>query len=61
MSRKLSGPYKVKHIDKSIITGFAMNVTDYIYSEMILLCRLRSIAAHRDHFVRRPSVCLFCS
>ena len=21
------------------------------------LCRLRSIAAHRDHFVRRPSVC----
>ena len=23
-----------------------------------LLCRLRSIAAHRNHFVRRPSVCL---
>ena len=23
-----------------------------------LLCRLRSIATHRDHFVRRPSVCL---
>ena len=23
------------------------------------LCRLRSIATHRDHFVRRPSVCLF--
>ena len=22
------------------------------------LCRLRSIATHRDHFVRRPSVCL---
>ena len=22
-----------------------------------LLCRLRSIATHRDHFVRRPSVC----
>ena len=22
------------------------------------LCRLRSIAAHRDHFVRRLSVCL---
>ena len=24
---------------------------------MTLLCRLRSIAAHRDHFVRRLSVC----
>ena len=23
----------------------------------LLLCRLRSIAAHRDHFVRRLSVC----
>ena len=24
----------------------------------LLLCRLRSIAAHRDHFVQRLSVCL---
>ena len=23
----------------------------------LFLCRLRSIAAHRDHFVQRPSVC----
>ena len=27
------------------------------YRQTILLCRLRSIAAHRDHFVRCPSVC----
>ena len=30
----------------------------------LFLCRLRNIATHRDHFVRRPSVCpsvtLFC-
>ena len=23
-----------------------------------IVCRLRSIATHRDHFIRRPSVCL---
>ena len=26
-------------------------------TELTFLCRLRSIAAHRDHFVRRLSVC----
>ena len=26
----------------------------------LFLCRLRSIAAHRDHFVRRLSLCVAC-
>ena len=29
----------------------------FIRLEQSVLCRLRSIAAHRDHFVRRLSVC----
>ena len=27
----------------------------------VFLCRLQSIATHRDHFVRRPSACLSVS
>ena len=29
-----------------------------VYSKVLLLCRLQSIEAHRDHFVQRLSVCL---
>ena len=35
-----------------------MRITVFLYHiRMLFLCRLRSIAAHRDHFVRRLSVC----
>ena len=34
---------------------FHINLVFYLFA---FLCRLRSIAAHRDHFVRRLSVCL---
>ena len=33
--------------------------TDCIWFMWCFLCRLRSIAAHRDNFVQRPSVCLY--
>ena len=29
-----------------------------MHVNFLFLCRLRSIAAHKDHFVRRLSVCL---
>ena len=31
-------------------------LTSFMASFCVFLCRLRSIATHRDHFVRRPSV-----
>ena len=30
------------------------------HAKDLFMCRLRSIATHRDHFVRRPSVCPIC-
>ena len=35
-----------------------MHLAIYMYMYLLFLCRLRSIATHRDHFVRRLSVCL---
>ena len=32
-----------------------------LQSLQVFLCRLQSLATHRDHFVRRPSVCLSVS
>ena len=31
-----------------------------VFHQHLFLCCLRSIAAHRDHFVRRLSVCSVC-
>ena len=42
-----------------LLSGACVSQTEcnlFVKSEF--LCRLRSIATHRDHFVRRPSVCL---
>ena len=36
---------------------YSPSIIDQHISNLWFLCRLRSIAAHRDHFVRRLSVC----
>ena len=53
----------------NLISGFGYTFEPlYLYVSYCLhlplstfLCRLRSMATHRDHFVRRPSVCPFVS
>ena len=46
------------------VSLFANRLLKVCHIQTWFLCRLRSIATHRDHFVHRPSVCpsvtLFC-
>ena len=45
-------------IYKSTFKRYRSYKCAFSFTLSILLCRLRSIAAHRDHFVRRLSVCV---
>ena len=41
-----------------MFNGYYITVNCLLIMSVLFLCRLQSIATHRDHFVRRPSVCL---
>ena len=54
-------PHKttLQTLDHAPLVPFLLGVgQDSNVGHLIFLCRLRSIAAHRDHFVRRLSVCV---
>ena len=60
VAQRLSRPTDLPNLEKNGRAGGEKVAFPAVLSSMFFLCRQRSIAAHRDHFVRRLSVCYMC-